>query len=89
LGISTAEEEDTITVSQNRLHINHGRNLTRQENVGSMLRHCHLQNSRYVFKVSEVSVVIVSDESYQAAKILFSSCCQARWSKRRLYNLRF
>lgn len=39
-------------------------------------------------KVSEVSVVIISVESYQAGKITFSPCCKTCSSKRRLYNLR-
>ena len=73
LDSSTAEEEHIIAVSKNRHHINHGRDLVCQKNVACMLRYSHLQNSRYVYKVSEVTVDIVRDESYQAGKILFSS----------------
>ena len=63
---STVEEKNTTAFSINRHHINHGRNLTCQKNVVCTLRLRHLQNSRYLYKVSENSVFIVGDESYQA-----------------------
>jgi hypothetical protein len=71
LDTSTAEDEDTITASKNRHHIFHRRELTFRKNVACMLRYCHLQNSRYVYKFLKFlllsSVTNTNGEKYYSA----------------------